>query len=52
MSQEAQKANLILKHADIYGRDPIYKSMVDNTVFLTEEDKATSIYKSENPDAH
>lgn len=36
MTTEIRKANFILKHAEQYDRDPIFKQMVDNTVYLTQ----------------
>jgi hypothetical protein len=33
-----RKANFIERHAELYDRCPIFKSMVDNTVYFTEEE--------------
>jgi len=36
------RANQILRNADLYESDPIFRSMVDNTVYLSVEEKVKS----------
>lgn len=38
-----RKANEILKHSELYNSDPVFKQMLDNTVYLTQEEKEKSI---------
>lgn len=37
MSQEDRRANFIIRNADQYEQDPVFRRMVDNTVYLTED---------------
>lgn len=43
-TERERRANFIIKNAEQYSSDPIYRTMVDQTVFLTPEQKQ----KSEN----
>lgn len=43
MSQEERRANFILRHSEQYQGDPVFKQMVDNTVYLSEGEKLDSI---------
>lgn len=40
--ERERRANFIMKHAETYGNDPDYRTMVDRTVFLTPEQKEKS----------
>lgn len=42
MSQEDRRANFIIRNADQYELDPVFRKMVDNTVYLTEDQKHES----------
>jgi hypothetical protein len=42
-TERERRANQICRHADIYGSDPDFKKMVDNTVYLSQEQKEKSI---------
>lgn len=43
-----RKANFIERNADLYNRCPIFKSMVDNTVYFTEAQIHESMAKIGN----
>lgn len=40
--EREKRANFILRNAEQYGNNPLYAKMVDNTVFLTPEQKEKS----------
>jgi hypothetical protein len=41
-TERERRSNQIVKHADIYGSDPNFKMMVDNTVYLSQEQREKS----------
>ena len=41
-TERERRANQIVRHADLYGNDPDFRKMVDNTVYLTQEQKEKS----------
>lgn len=43
MAQEERRANFILRHCEQYGNDPIFRNIVDSTVFLSDEQKLDSV---------
>jgi hypothetical protein len=40
---EYHQANFILRHEDVYRRSPMFRIMVNRTVYLTQADKEKSI---------
>jgi hypothetical protein len=40
--ERERRANQIVRNADLYASDPDYRMMVDNTVYLTSEEKEKS----------
>lgn len=38
-----RRANQIMRHADVYDRDPNFKMMVDKTVYLSQEEREKSV---------
>jgi hypothetical protein len=40
--ERERRANFIIKNAEQYSSDPNYQKMVDNTVFLTQDQKEKS----------
>lgn len=40
--ENERRANFIVKNAGQYGVDPVFKMMVDNTVYLTDPQKRES----------
>lgn len=41
-TERERRANFIIRNAEQYGNDPLYRTMVDQTVFLTQEQKEKS----------
>ena len=41
-TERERRANQIVRNADLYGSDTDFRSMVDNTVYLSQEQKEKS----------
>jgi hypothetical protein len=47
MADSQRKANFILKNAEQYAADKDFRFMVDNTVYLSQEEREQSILRIE-----